>query len=390
VRAMNDQTARRGLGRRDAAQELSEVPAMPVISPDEQAPDTLFPLLDGVSPTIGWQFRSRAKGGDAFVVIRRTGFGSLKVTESFPLTEEGWVSVWRSLAGQNPAAVTQIRAMLQAREDQAARLNQQDADLRWLSGLDARAFVILHDMAYLGGYLPHPSITAGERCDVRFLADRFMVFAHRSAKVLAEVPYGGVQDVQIGGPGLVKKGGGFIGGGIGLVGAADGIAIATVLNMLTTRTSITTILRIQGTDCELFLLHTKVTPEQLRIELSRPLGAIRSARTARSGPVGPIRDDTSGAPSSPVEELAKLADMLQKGLLTREEFDQMKGRLLGPPSLWSWMRCLRGCLPRSGRLGSSRCGCLAGRELPGGPGSWCSSPPTRSGRDAGAPTSTTR
>ncbi|HEY1004031.1 MAG TPA: SHOCT domain-containing protein [Streptosporangiaceae bacterium] len=35
---------------------------------------------------------------------------------------------------------------------------------------------------------------------------------------------------------------------------------------------------------------------------------------------------------SPVEELAKLADMLEKGLLTREEFDLMKGELLSPRS----------------------------------------------------------
>jgi putative oligomerization/nucleic acid binding protein len=33
-------------------------------------------------------------------------------------------------------------------------------------------------------------------------------------------------------------------------------------------------------------------------------------------------------PASPVEELAKLADMLEKGLLTREEFDLMKAKLI--------------------------------------------------------------
>jgi hypothetical protein len=32
---------------------------------------------------------------------------------------------------------------------------------------------------------------------------------------------------------------------------------------------------------------------------------------------------------SPVEELTKLADMLENGLLTREEFDLMKAKLLG-------------------------------------------------------------
>jgi len=36
---------------------------------------------------------------------------------------------------------------------------------------------------------------------------------------------------------------------------------------------------------------------------------------------------------SPVEELAKLAAMLEKGLLTREEFDLMKAKILGPPTI---------------------------------------------------------
>jgi hypothetical protein len=49
--------------------------------------------------------------------------------------------------------------------------------------------------------------------------------------VLAEVE---VQAVVIGGPGLVKSGGGFIGGGSGAVGAVEGMAIAAVLNALTT------------------------------------------------------------------------------------------------------------------------------------------------------------
>jgi hypothetical protein len=36
---------------------------------------------------------------------------------------------------------------------------------------------------------------------------------------------------------------------------------------------------------------------------------------------------------SPVQELAKLADMLEKDLLTRGEFDLMKAKLLGPPTI---------------------------------------------------------
>jgi len=36
---------------------------------------------------------------------------------------------------------------------------------------------------------------------------------------------------------------------------------------------------------------------------------------------------------SPVEELTKLAGMLEKGLLNREEFNLMKAKILGPPTI---------------------------------------------------------
>jgi len=87
------------------------------------------------------------------------------------------------------------------------------------------------------------------------------------------------------------------------------MATAGVLNALTTRTSVKTVVRVRGTGCELFLLHIKSTPEQLRIEMSRPLGAIRSAR-AYALP-GAHHREPAGV-SSPVEELTKLASMLEK------------------------------------------------------------------------------
>ena len=64
--------------------------------------------------------------------------------------------------------------------------------------------------------------------------------------------------------------------------------------------------------------------------MSHPLGAIRSARAAEV--TGGIHPRGPAVPRSAVEELAKLADMLEKGLLTREEFDLMKGELLSPRS----------------------------------------------------------
>lgn len=44
-------------GRHAVVQERAGIPAMPVISPSEQVLGGAYPLLDGLSPTIGWEFR---------------------------------------------------------------------------------------------------------------------------------------------------------------------------------------------------------------------------------------------------------------------------------------------------------------------------------------------
>jgi hypothetical protein len=321
---MGDPVVPVGPGGRDAApKEQAGIPAMPIISPSEQVPDYPYPLLDGFSPTVGWVFRSQRKGGPIFVILRRAGLGSFKVVESFPLTEGGWAAAWQSLVRQSPAAVPQVLGALEAREAAVARTQAGQE-------LDARTLITLRGVAYLGGHVPGSAITAGEQYDVRFLDDRLAVFAYLRADVLAEVPYGQVEQVEIGGPGLVKTGGGFVGGGFGVTGAIEGMAIAAVLNGLTARTSIKTIVRIQGTDCELFLLYTRATPDQLRIGMSRTLSVIRSARATEVA--GEIPQGARAVFSSPVEELTKLAGMLEKGLLTHEEFDLMKAKLIGRPT----------------------------------------------------------
>jgi hypothetical protein len=136
-------------GRHAAVRDRDAVPAMPVIQPNEQITVVPYPLIDGISPTIGWQFRPQAKGGPAFMIIRRSGLGSLKAAESFPLTEDGWASAWRSLVAQNPAAAPKVLAVLAAREAEAARLSPQGSGE--VAELDALSLAILRDVAYLGG-----------------------------------------------------------------------------------------------------------------------------------------------------------------------------------------------------------------------------------------------
>jgi hypothetical protein len=56
-----------------------------------------------------------------------------------------------------------------------------------------------------------------------------------------------VTAVEICGPGARRTGGGFIGGGFDLQGAAEAMLIAAALNMLTTRTTINTVICLQTT-----------------------------------------------------------------------------------------------------------------------------------------------
>jgi hypothetical protein len=247
----------------------SAVPAMPRIRSSDQDPGMPHPFRDTVSPTIGWRFRPPSKGGPVFSIIRRGSLGGLKVVEDYPLTEEGWLRAWQSFVKQNPAAVPVILEALEDRRTAAARPMIDAA----VNELEAHSQATMRSVAYLGGYVPEAAIIPGQRYDVRFLIDRLLVVPANQAQVLAEVHYSQVEVVDIGGPGLVRTGGGFVGGGFGATGAIEGMAVAAVLNALTTRTSIKTIVRIQATTCELFLLHTKVT-----WRVTRAMSAAHSSR----------------------------------------------------------------------------------------------------------------
>jgi hypothetical protein len=98
------------------------------------------------------------------------------------------------------------------------------------------------------------------------------------------------------------------------------MAVAAILNGLTTRTKIKTIVRVEASSAELFFLQPRIEPEPLRIELSRALGAIREAQAQRRESAS---SQSQSRPGSVVEELSKLAEMLESGLLTREEFDHL-------------------------------------------------------------------
>ena len=96
---------------------------------------------------------------------------------------------------------------------------------------------------------------------------------------------------------------------------------ASALNAMTSSTSIDTVIHLQVPSGELFLHYDQQTPEVLRRTLSPVFTRLRQEQPSDSS-----QGDAS--PAGVVDQLHKLADLLDRGLLTPEEFAQLKADLL--------------------------------------------------------------
>ena len=67
--------------------------------------------------------------------------------------------------------------------------------------------------------------------------------------------------------------------------------------------------------------------------MSRTLSVIRAVRAGEATARPSVLRHAHCVAVRRLEELAILADMLEKGLLTREEFDLMKAKILGSPTI---------------------------------------------------------
>ena len=300
-----------------AAVGRAEIPAAPVVMPDDIWFDTPNVVVNQGRYTIGWQRWPTKKGGPSFVTVRRTALDGLKVVERYPLTAEGWTQAWHALVRlDSAAAATALPALARRQADRA----EADSGFAERMALDARSLSYLPQVIFIGGYLAGGELVAGQMYELRFLEDRLSVFPHGSLEAQAEFGYADVQAVEVAGPGRVRK---WSPRHEAMLAAAFGVTGAL---MAYGSTLIKTFVQIQTTDSELFFLHTALTPDDLRIHLSPGIGAVRQTRASATSPADTDREPGS---ASPVDELSRLAGLLDSGLLTREEFDQLKARLLG-------------------------------------------------------------
>lgn len=121
-------------------------------------------------------------------------------------------------------------------------------------------------------------------------------------------------ELSVSGPGTVTSGGGFMGGGFGVEGALQGIAIAGVLNALTTKKKTHTLVTLTTNFGELHLHYDAMDPGPLRIYLSDIFVNVRRLNTRWIQERGQI-----------------IAAQLANGTLSAEEADLLMARLASPP-----------------------------------------------------------
>lgn len=132
--------------------------------------------------------------------------------------------------------------------------------------LDEPREIRLANCTILGGS-GHP-VAAGSEADIRFLVDGSVGIAAAGSAPLAIRPTE-FMGLDISGPGAVATGGGFGFFFDDFDSFAGGLLASSVLNWLTTRTTIHTVLRIETSDGELFFHYGGQEPAALRIALSR-------------------------------------------------------------------------------------------------------------------------
>jgi hypothetical protein len=308
----------------------SSAPAMPSVPPDQIYRGTPYVLVEGLRHSLGWQ--DVRKTGASFVVTASRPGGRVKVLQRFPLSEQGWTDAWRALSRLDASAASAIEVKLAKLE---AGRRASDA----LAALDASSLCYLRSVTFAGGS-DRGSLTERQHYDLRFQDDRIMVCGQRLAHAFVELPYADVTAVEVSGP--VNQPAGTVLGlisGLGLLGAFLGFLVlrlpglllgAVVLGLVggfiaAVRSKNEAIVLVRGRDAEFQFLDPSKRPDDVRRALSEALMAIRKANAAQADGSNEPAEPTS---DSAADQLSKLASLLQQDLISRDEFEQLKAKVI--------------------------------------------------------------
>ena len=171
---------------------------------------------------------------------------------------------------------------------------------------------------------------AGEYSIV-FLHDRLEIYELRGSQMVADAPYENVRALEIGGPGEQTSGGGFFGGGFGVAGFAVGAAASMVLNKVTTRKSIQTLIRVEsqveGIGSAEWMFLTGVADTTVVDSTLRPI-TLRLSELARTKEVGPSAAPVSQPAPDKVTRLKELSELRDIGAIDEDEFNRLKNEIM--------------------------------------------------------------
>jgi hypothetical protein len=283
-----------------------------------EGPPAIWPLSH--PKTVAYATSGKLQFGWDVDGFRIESFSLLRTKKIFQssLTEEGWYEAWSKMESAFPELASATRAVsagpaLRAARSEQIRQKQAEAE----EELARRGSLAhLEGCTLLGGYGFHAPLAGGSECRMIFLDVEAWITLSSSLVPLLRIPYSAIEGLEFSGPGKVTTGGGFIGGGFGLSGAAKGMIAASVLNALTTKTKIHTMIRCECEDLELFFFYSTQTPDQLRIGLSEVLGKLRHPPQAI-----PASNDLLG-------KIERLIELRSGGLLSEEEFVRLKEKLI--------------------------------------------------------------
>jgi hypothetical protein len=169
--------------------------------------------------------------------------------------------------------------------------------------------VILKECAYIGG-CNYP-IAAGDSATLSFGSELLLVRLVDGTSFTMH--YIELASIEVSGPGTLTSGGGFIGGGFGVSGALEGMAIATVLNALTKKSKIHTFLSLTTNIGELHFHYGSMEPSALRIALASVHTSLRRMDGAWHQ-----------------ERVAAMKLLQAQGSLSKADFDRLLARLTSP------------------------------------------------------------
>jgi len=169
--------------------------------------------------------------------------------------------------------------------------------------------ISLERCACLGSY--NYPISPGDSANLTFESSALLArLADGSA---FSITYFELASIEVSGPGLSTTGGGFIGGGFGVTGAIEGMAIAAILNGLTTKSKIHTFVSLITNIGELHLHYHGMEPGALRIALAPVYATLRRI-----------------SPTWREERRAGLELARTEGNLSGSDFERLSQRLTQP------------------------------------------------------------